>query len=338
VELDIRGEMEAAAAELETNLEDGGDGQEAPPASEEIPAKPDAEPDGEKAADPPIADPPPADAPVTPKADEDELPLGGSIPVPRVRKILENARKKAAAEATAGYAGLDWAKGLTKDEVEAAVNLTRFANEQPTEFVRRAIERLRSDPDTTPEMQRILDSYSAKPAEKSEEGEKDVRPAPDVLLEDGRLVYSDAQQTKLLDWHERQLEAKFTAKLAPLEQKAKREDGLRAIEERATEVLKEVLTWPGMDKPENKKAVSEAMVKDKLAVDAAYRKVVLPKLTDTKAIEDRVRKQVLSELKTKARAGSVNPQPTGGEPQDFKKMTVRQIIEATAAELGDEAE
>jgi hypothetical protein len=336
VALDIRGEMEAAAAELEQDFEESGDGQEAPPASDETPATPDAEPDGDKPADPPTVDPPQADDPAAPKADEDELPLGGSIPVPRVRKILENARKKAAAEAAAG---LDWAKGLSKEEVEQAVALTQFANEQPTEFVRRAIERLRSDPAYTPDIERVLSTFAPKPAEKAEEKPPaDPKPAPDVLLEDGRLVYSDAQQDKLLEWHERHLEAKFTAKIQPLEQRVKRDDGMRVVEEIATAKLKEVLQWPGMDNPENKAAVSKLMVTEKLDVDAAYRKAVLPKLTDTKAIEERVRKQVLAELKTKARAGSVNPQPTGGQPHDFKKMTVRQIIEATAAELGDEAE
>ena len=165
MELDIRGEMEAAAAELEANGDDlGSDGQEAPPASDEpAAAEPKADEQGDKPADPPIADPPPA-ADEKPKADEDELPLGGSIPVLRVRKILENARRKAAEETAAGFAGLDWAKGLTKEEVEQAINLTRFANEQPTEFVRRAIQRLRNDEAYAPDVKRILDGYAAKPA------------------------------------------------------------------------------------------------------------------------------------------------------------------------------
>ena len=334
MELDIRGEMEAAANELEQHGADfEGSSQGAPPASEpettsestEQPVAPPASPATEDAQPGTKEDP-------QPPPDDYELPIGGSIPVPRVRKIIENARAKARAEAQAQLDAIAWAKEVDKAQVEEALNVIKFANDNPVEFYRQVTSRLRSDPALAQEIERVWSPTPAAPEQPK--ADADPKPQPDVLLEDGRLVFSADQMEKLLGWQERNLESKVSQKLKPIEDARRQQEQHQAIEQESLRVLAEVAKWPGMQDPENRKAVASAMFQQKLGVDAAYRAVVLPKLTDTKAIEDRVRKQVLAELKTKARASTDNPTRVVSDPESFKGKSIREILEATAAEMG----
>lgn len=332
MELDIRGEMEAAAAELET-AEQGASPAPEETTSGDSAAEETKAPEQDAAPATEESEPPVADAKPEPQAqqpDTDELPLGGSIPVPRVRKILENARAKARAEVEQQLA---WARELDRSKTEEAVKVFQFAEQNPVEFYRLVTERLRSDPRYAAEIERFFSP--AQPAAEPEKP-KDEKPQPDVLLEDGRLVYSAEQMEKLLGWQERRYETKLTDKVKPFEQAQRQQEQQIALERESQRVMKEVLTWPGMTDKENQKAVAEAMLAQKLNVDQAYRAVVLPRLTDTASIEKRVREQVLAELKQKTRATTQNPGTTLAAPQDFKGKSVREILEATAAELGME--
>jgi hypothetical protein len=333
VELNIRGEMEAAAAQLEEAGADfEGSSEDASPASEsestsEASASPAAEDATPATVETPQAETP-AEQPVT---EEFELPVGGSIPVPRVRKILENTRAKARAEAQAQLEQLAWAKEKDRAAVEEALRIYEFANQNPVEFYRQVTERLRSDPSLRAEVERLW-----SPAQQAAEPKKpaDEKPQPDVLLEDGRLVYSSDQMDKLMAWQERQFEGKVSAKLEPFEKATRQREQAERINAEATRVYQEALKWPGMADPANRKAVAEAMYTKRIPLDAAYRDVVLPKLTDTKSIEERIRQQVLAELKQKGRATTQNPQKVVSDPVAYSKMSIREVLEATAAELG----
>jgi hypothetical protein len=365
VDVDIRGEMEAAAAELESKGEqfEGDSAEEGTPASDEtetgkddeqvdevetesddkkdeVDASKDA---GNDADDASKADADPATKGDTSKAtskqtqkaplEKDELPAKGSIPVDRVRKILENARTKARAEVETELA---WAKELPKDDAVEAVRVWQYAEQNPVAFAKEILSRLQNHPQYRDEVAQIFEKPAAKePAPKEEPAEKEhPKPQPDVLLEDGRLLYSDAQMGKLLEWQSSQVESRLTKRLKPFEEARKQQDFNREVEEHAAAVITEVKTWAGMSDPENQKAVAEAMRTRKLSVDAAYRAVVLPKITDTSAIEKRVRAQVLAELKQKTRASTRNPQRTESAPASTKGMSIRQILEATADEIG----
>ena len=334
--LDIRGEMMAAAAELESAGTDfDGSSEDVSPASEsestseatEQPAAEDATPATEET---PQAAAQPAEQPVT---EEYELPIGGSIPVPRVRKILENARVKAQAEARAQLEQLAWAREVDRQQVEEAMRIYQFANQNPVEFYRQVTERLRSDPGLRAEVERVWQPAQPQ-AQPAEQPPADPKPQPDVLLDDGRLVFSSDQMDKLLAWQERQVEGKISKKLEPIEQARKQQEFDRQITAESQRIYQEALTWPGMADPENRKAVAKAMFEQRVPLDVAYRRAVLPRLTDTKSIEERVRQQVLAELKQKSRASTQNPQRVVADPKAYAKMSIREVLEATAAELG----
>jgi hypothetical protein len=365
VEVDIRGEMEAAAAELESKGEqfDTDSTEEGTPASEETetgkddeqadevdPSSDDksGEGDASKDAGNDADDALKADADPATQGDkstttskqtqkdpseQDELPAKGSIPVARVRKILDNARAKAKAEVESE---LGWAKDLPKDDAIEAVRVYQYAEQNPVAFVREVLERLQNHPQYRDEVAQILEPARKAPAKKETETEQvaDQKPQPDVLLEDGRLLYSDAQMGKLLEWQSSQVESRLTKRLEPFEKAREKQSFEREVEQHAAAVIEEVKTWTGMTDPENQKAVAEAMRTRGLTVDAAYRAVVVPKLSDTAAIEKRVRAQVLAELKQKSRASTRNPQRIESAPASLQGKSVREILEATADEIG----
>jgi len=332
VELNIRGEMEAAAAEMESvSTDTESSSQDASPASESVPASESSEEAPAQDAGPATEDAPASSDSSSPP-EEFELPVGGSIPVPRVRKILENARAKGRAEVEQQLQTLAWAKEVDRAQAEEAMRVYQFANQNPVEFYRAVTERLRSDPTLRTEVERIWQP-AQQPAAAPQQSD---RPEPDVLLEDGRLVYSATQMEKLLDWKERLIEGQISQRLEPIEKERKLTAQMHRIEAESKRVYEDVVKWPGMADAENRKAVAELMISQRIPVDVAYRQVVLPKLTDTKSIEERVRKQVLAELKLKGRASTENPQRVASSSENYKGKSIREILEATADELGME--
>lgn len=336
MDLDIRGEMEAAAAEMESagqSVESSG--EDASPASHDETS--------ESPSETPEAVAPPTGEPVaTPQEpsqaqpDEPELPIGGSIPVPRVRKILENARTKARAEAEAKLQEMSWAQSLDRSKVETAMQIAEYAEANPIEYLQVITSRLRSDPALAAEVDRIM--VPRQPQAPVVQPEADPKPQPDVLLEDGRLVYSADQLAKVMEWQERKIDGKLNSKFKPIEEREQQHRLLTTVEVEAKRKLAEVAQWPGMAEDENRKLVAKTMAEKRVSVDDAYRMSVLPKLTDTKAIEERVRKQVLADLKQKSRASTLNPQATGADPTSYKGKTIREILELTATELGMQEE
>ena len=354
MDLDIRGEMEQAAKSLEAEGQDFETEEpatdEGTPASEpeettddaettdEVKPEPEGEPE-EKADDSPAKEGDPKDTPAKKESskatppDDDELPKGGSIPVARVRKILENARAKARAEVEAEFA---WAKelGSTEDTSEA-VRVWKFANEHPLEFAQEIVDRVTKHPALADRAKQIFakqDEPARQP--KPDPEQADPKPQPDVLLEDGRLVYSSEQSEKLVEWKVRALKGEVEKTMEPLLTERSQAQHQREVDEHAQRVITEVMKWPGMNDAENQKAVAMAMKQHGIQVDAAYRAVVLPKLTDTAAIEKRVRAQVLDELKQKSRASARPPARSESSPVSLKGKSVREILEATADEIG----
>jgi hypothetical protein len=322
--------MEAAAAELESHGQSFDDSPaESPAADPETPAAAESAPPVDDAA--PAIEETPATPPAAEAAPEDELPVGGSIPVPRVRKILDNARAKARAEAEAKLKDLEWAGHLSRDEAHAAIEWYRQANADPVNFWRYATARLRSDPSTRDEIERLfMPSAPAQP-----QADPDPKPEPNVLLEDGRLVYDAAQQERLLSWQERRLEAKFRTMMEPVERATKVQLAEREAAAKSAQVVAEIKTWPGMSTPEHQKALAEAIASKRFpSIDAAYRAVIVPSLTpNASELEKRIREQVLAELKQKARATTAGPSRAGAAP-DLRGKSIREIIELTAEEMG----
>jgi hypothetical protein len=339
VDLDIRGEMEAAAAEL--GIEDGDLGQDASPASEPETTETPTADTTEPTADPAIegaqdAKPEGESKPdATPEEDDFELPLGGSIPVPRVRKIIENTRRKTEALLRSQQPA---ETDEQKAQREAAVEFYRFAEQNPVEFYRRVTSRLQSDPVYAREVKAILGPHApsadgAPPQPRDE----DPEPVPDVILTDGRLVFSDARMKDLLAWQERKFDRKVNERFKPMEQTFEQRRAAVEIDRQAGEILADARTWPGMDSEENCKAVAQTMIEKGVDINKAYRLAVVPKLkTDEAAIEKRVRAAVLGELKRKANATTSSVAAIPADPKTFAGLSIREMVERTAEEMGIE--
>lgn len=334
MDLNIRGEMEAAASEMESQGEsfDGGS-EDASPASE-TETTGTSESDTAAVSATPATEETPAETPKdVPAETDEELPIGGSIPVPRVRKILENARAKARAEVEAKLNELAWARDRKREEVENALRIVEYANTNPVEFYRHVTEQLRADPALRGEVERIWPSSTPAPDASVQTPKPEERPQPDVLLEDGRLVYSAEQMERLLDWKVRQVEGTVAKTIEPVIKERAQERARERLSMEAERLYREALKWPGMDNAENRAEVAKVMAERRMTLDAAWREVVVPKLTDTKAIEERVRQEVLRTLKAKSAASTPNPQRVIAPADSFKGKSVREILEATAAEL-----
>jgi hypothetical protein len=339
VDLNIRGEMEAVAAALEADGQEFGDGESAPPADVETTKQDEStETASESTEDSaqPATEAPAEKAEETASPEEDGLPTVGAIPVARVKKILANAREKAKAEAEAAwtekYKAVAWAEGLDPDHVSQALGVWQFADAEPIEFYRRITQKLLSDPNTRDGVHSVIGVQVVPP--KGKEKDEDARPEPDVLLEDGRMVYSAERTAELDAWRERQFEKKIAERVKPIEEERKQVEFSTKVRELATAKMAEVMKWPGMDSEDNRKAVGAFMCEKQVDVDTAYKAVLLPKLTDTSATEKRIREKVLAELKTKGRAAGGDPAKTTADPNRFKGKSIREVLEMTAAELG----
>jgi hypothetical protein len=153
------------------------------------------------------------------------------------------------------------------------------------------------------------------------------RPAPDVPLENGQWVYSDAQTMKLLQWQQDQMLARVNADLQPLKQKAAMAD----MQERATvtaqEELRAAANWPGFseakaDMAQFLRANPRATLRD------AYISVVPSRLAEqAKSAETKGYEKALADLHTKAGAASTPaPRSSSATPADAPR-TIREALE-----------
>ena len=148
-------------------------------------------------------------------------------------------------------------------------------------------------------------------------------PQPDlpIQLEDGRVVhlYSAEQQAKREAWLQQQWLNAVDQKIQPIQQtheqqiaERKAAEQRQQIEHFTTTTYADMATWPGMDDKANQAAVGEYLKglnvtsddprEVQLLANEAYRKVVLPKLSQ------QAQSTLLDNLKTKAAAStSVNP-------------------------------
>jgi PAS domain-containing protein len=339
VALDIRGEMEAAAAELEGSAPDDDSSPEVgTPASEpETPEEGEQSTESEKPEAPATEESDEDDRPAPeakpevkpqPTLEDDGLPVGGSIPVPRVRSILANARTKAReaveAEFKQKYGAHEEFLQLPADDLREAVRIIRYASENPVEYFHQLRTRL--------ENAGLLERERPAARQDAPAPKGDGKPQPDVLLEDGRLVYSHEQLQKLLEYDRGEVLKQVDERFKPIADRDKAEREERQFRSEAQRVLAEASQWPGFN--EHRKEIAETMASKRVSVDVAYGMVLRSKGThDEKQIREDERKKVLASLKKKPSASTETGRTTPATP-DFKGKSTREILEATAAELG----
>lgn len=262
-----------------------------------------------------------ADATVPPAADtppDGSTPAAGEPPKERWADILTNARTKAAEEALAPLA---WAQGINPQEFSQIQTLARqlYGGGNPVEGLQTLIAELRKDP----QVEAQIRSFAAKTLAQRSQPAEPQEPQPDlpIQLEDGRVVhlYSAEQQAKREAFLQRQWLASVQQELQPLKQAHEQTQQQAAAVARQQQVdtfvsttFADVQTWPGMQDKAALAAVAKELSNARidesdprevsLALNAAYRKVVLPTLSQ------RTEASLLDSLQRKAAASTgVNP-------------------------------
>lgn len=234
------------------------------------------------------------------------------IPHSRVVKITENAVKKATAALAEEHTRTLTEKTAKLTEYEA--HLTRIAEVENLMF---------NDPDAFIEVLNTLPGYAerfgAKTAPAAQFVPTEARPRPDAQNADGSPGYSEEGLQALLDWTISQASAKATAeaeariskRYEPIERSFKQKQADAEFDRveapKVAAKLKDARdNWEGYR--EHEAEIQAAYLADKsLTLDAAWRKVVVPKLKASQATlkTDRaaIRAEILAEL-AKAPAGT----------------------------------
>lgn len=278
-------------------------------------------------ASPPVEAPatatPSADATVPPVAESTDgvTPAQGEPPKERWADILENARTKAREEERAQYAQVEWAKSVSPQEFQQIADMARKASTEPIAYLQDFIKELQTHPTYGPQ----LKSLAAKALSQRQPQGPDLTPLQ-VQMEDGRTVplYSADQIAALKSQWLAEAEQKFQPYTKTLEDlQAERANAQKAQEQErfVSTTYADLVTWPGMDDQANRKAVAEELARNvktddprdiSLALNAAYRKVVLPTLaskSESSVLENLQRKAAAATSINPGSAASTSPRP-----------------------------
>jgi hypothetical protein len=249
-------------------------------------------------------------------------PAQGEPPKERWADILENARTKAREEERAQYAQVEWAKSVSQQEFQQIADMARKASTEPIAYLQDFIKELQTHPTYGPQ----LKSLAAKAlSQRTAPQGPDLTPLQ-VQMEDGRTVplYSADQIAALKSQWLAEAEQKFQPYTKTLEDlQAERVHAQKAQEQErfVSTTYADLVTWPGMDDQANRKAVAEELARNvktddprdiSLALNAAYRKVVLPKLaskSESSVLENLQRKAAAATSINPGSAASTSPRP-----------------------------
>jgi hypothetical protein len=289
---DIRGAMEAALAASEES-----------PTSEPVVSTPDP-----VSAETP-ADPSPSDVAATPPSDTgaaDVPDARGNIPYVRHEAVLNKAR-----------AEYEWIKehGDTQT-VQQKLAILRRAEQDPAGFMRDFAAAARLNP------HELFPAPAPPPAPVVDE-----KPAPDVPLENGQWVYSDAQTMKLLDWQQRQTLSQINQELAPIRQERALTQAQQRSDAMAKQVIQQARTWPGFT--EHEADMRQFLVNNPRAtLHDAYIHVVPQRMAEQmKTAETKGYERALADLQTKAGAASIPAPRTSAAAAAERPRSIREALE-----------
>lgn len=302
---------------MDTDVLSGGNSPSAPTTFAEAFAA-----DASPASDPstPSTTPPAAAQPGTetqgsPQQTEDER--SPFIPRPRFDEV--NTRLKDAETALADWKQHEWAKQIPQHEFQQIHQLARhFQNGDVIGGLQSLIAEIRKDPQHDAALRSLAAKQLAtRTTAAPQEPQLDTIP---VELGDGRIVQLATAEShqKREAWLKSQWldEAKqafspFTQTVEQLQQREAAAVQQQAIESFVTTTERDLASWPLMDDPANRKALAEELQRTnvnqhdpreiRMAIDAAYRKLIVPKLTS------KGESSLLDDLKRKAAATSMNP-------------------------------
>jgi hypothetical protein len=167
--------------------------------------------------------------------------------------------------------------------------------------------------------------------------EGDPMPEPDEVLADGSKQYSLEGVKQLLDWNSRQVTAKvtkditsqFDERFKPMETEWQAQKRIEATLPVVRMQIAEARTWPLFNESEND--IVRILESDKnISLEAAYRKVVFPKIL---AERTKIKQDVIQEMQRAPVASSAMPtrvatkpvSPNAGGPRNLEDVIKAQI-------------
>ena len=276
------------------------------------------------------AEQPTAASEASPQQADERSPF---IPRPRFDEV--NTERNELKQWKEQYA---WAEQVNRDQLAQVQQLAEKYTRDKLGFLNELAQEIQSDPVLGPQL-RSMAARTLAAARGQQAPAADAEPQLETIpveLQDGRVVQfvtADSQQ-KREQWLQRQWLAQAEQKFAPVVQTVEQVKAERAaaeqraqVEQFATTTFADVQTWPGMDNADTRKAVADALKgmalqsddprEVALALNAAYRKVVVPTLSR------KAESSLLDSLQQKAAAStSVNPgSAASSTPKSYKSFT-----------------
>lgn len=262
------------------------------------------------------------------------------IPYSRVKKIADNSAKEAVTKAQEG-----WTKGLETTHVPVAryqelnAKVTDYESRlqgvaryedilqnKPIEFLKKLVQM----PQYAAIFNQQQQTDQAQPQQSQAQVNNDPMPQPDQDGGNGNLVYSMDGLNKLLDWNARQAEnrvlQKMESRYKPLEDDYKRYQQVQQVMPAVQQQIADARTWKLFNENEGEIVKILQQYPD-ASLERAYQHVVWPKLqaeldgarseqetlkTSAKADRDKIRAEVLAELKAAPRSTSATTTGTQG--------------------------
>lgn len=261
----------------------------------------------------------------------------GPIPFEAHKTALANARTKAVEEALGGLTA-DQLRDVRGWYDRARANPDGFfageflAHQDPVALLEKVVQSIQQHPQHS---QRLA-SHAAKLLASRRGPGAEPAMVP-IQLEDGSIVQMPRNPAEWLAWHQKQWMAQVDERMQPAltaaeaqKQAAQQAQQARAQHEWAVTTAQDALSWPGMDDPATRTAINAELntmqirgddpAQVALALNAAYRKVVLPQLSQ------RERAKVVSDIHRQAGAATVNT----GRASTHAPKTVDQMTTAEA--------
>jgi hypothetical protein len=285
---------------------------------------------------------PAVDATATATTSTEPTKPAGPIPFDVHKTALDNARTKAVEEWKQKYG---WAEQVNQQDLQEAIRIAQLSTRDPLAYAQELINDLQQHPTHGPQL-RSMAARALAQARGRRQAEQEPQPDLPIQLEDGRVVhlYSAEQQAKREAYLQKQWMQGVQQELQPLKQTHEHLQAQRAELAKQQEITnyvsatyQDVQTWPGMESDANRKAVAEELGRAtvnsddprevSLALNAAYRKVVLPTLQRTE------RQSVLDTIKQQANASTVNPsRTTARAPKSMDEMSIAEALAHVATQ------
>jgi len=262
---------------------------------------------------------PPSGESTTPAADDPRSPF---IPRPRFDEV--NAKYNELKTWKEQYA---WAEPLNREEVQQLMAFRQAYAANPIETLQAELAALQDNPVYAQQLRSLAARQLAAGRGQAQPAAPDLNPIA-VQLEDGRTVslYSAEQMSALkAQWIE-EIKREFAPVVQTVEDQRRanqQAETQRRAQEFGQTTYAELKTWPGMDQKENQIKVRDELAAMRfdsddprdvtLALNAVYRKVVLPTLNQ------KAQSQLLDSLQQKA-AASTSPNPGSAVPTAPKRI------------------